>query len=221
MTLFSVMALLLLAGGIAFLVPPVWSEARSARRLAIGVAIVFPALAIAIYGAVGTLAALRPPQAAASAASAPHAVDEAQIRAMVEKLAARMRQTPGDGDGWHMLARSYASLGRYQDSVLAYQRAAERLAPNAQLLADFADVAAMAQGRRLEGLPESIVARALQADPNNVKALSLAGTAAFEKGDYARAKAQWRRILAVVPPDAEFARSVRASIAEAERRAQQ
>lgn len=220
MTFFAIMAVLLIAGGLAFLVPPVWSAGRSARVLAWTLAIAFPTLASAIYLAAGTPASLRTAAATVpGSASAPHPMTQAQVHAMVERLAAKLRQAPHDGEGWHMLGRSYASLGRYQDSLLAYERAVERLPADAQLLADFADVAAMAQGRRLQGLPETIVARALQADANNIKALSLAGTAAFEKGDFGAAAGRWRRILALVPPESDIARSVRASIADAERRA--
>jgi cytochrome c-type biogenesis protein CcmH len=94
----------------------------------------------------------------------------------------------------------------------------QRLPNDSRLLADYADVAAMAQGRRLQGKPEALIARALAADPRNVKALSLAGTLAFEKGDYAGAIEKWRSILALVPAGSDAERSLRASIADAERR---
>ena len=43
----------------------------------------------------------------------------------------------------------------------------------------------------LLGEPETIIARALQADGSNIKALALAGTAAFERKDYAKAIEYW------------------------------
>jgi cytochrome c-type biogenesis protein CcmH len=73
----------------------------------------------------------------------------------------------------------------------------------------------MAQGRTLRGEPEKILKRALAADPNNVKALLLAGTAAFDRSDRAGAIRHWERALALVPEDSDTARNVRASIAEA------
>src|SRR5262249_27649363 len=100
----------------------------------------------------------------------------------------------------------------------AYEQAVQRLPNDSRLLADYADVAAMAQGRRLQGKPETLIERALAADPRNAKALSLSGTVAFEKGDYAGAIAHWRKILALVPAGSDAERSVRASIADAERR---
>lgn len=182
-------------------------------------AVVLPLAVAGIYLAVGTPAALSPGKAAEKAAPSPHALNQEQILAMVTRLAERMRSTPEDTDGWIMLARSYAALGRYADSVAAYEHAVQRLPNDSRLLADYADVAAMAQGRRLQGKPEALVARALAADPRNVKALLLAGTAAFEKADYAAAQAHWRSILPLVPAGSDAERSVRASIADAERRA--
>jgi cytochrome c-type biogenesis protein CcmH len=217
MTYFWIGAALLAASGLAFLLPPLWGASRRERAMAAGAAVLFPLLVAAVYFAAGTPAALAPP-AASKGGGSPHAVSQDEIQAMVARLAARMRETPQDTDGWIMLARSYGALGRYSDASLAYERALERLPEDSRLLADYADIAAMAQGRRLQGKPEELIRRALAADPQNVKALSLAGTAAFEKGDYAGAAGQWRKILALVPAGAEIERSVRGSIAEAEQR---
>src|SRR5206468_2862862 len=66
-----------------------------------------------------------------------------------------------------------------------------------------------------KGEPEQILKRALAADPNNVKALVLAGTAAFDRNDRAGAVRYWERALLVLPADSEMAQRVSASIAEA------
>ncbi|HVQ62393.1 MAG TPA: c-type cytochrome biogenesis protein CcmI, partial [Burkholderiales bacterium] len=114
-----------------------------------------------------------------------------------------------------MLGRSYAVMGRFGDSSAAYAKAVARVPDDAQLLADYADSLAMAQGRTLQGEPDKLLKRALVADPRNVKALVLAGTAAFDRGDRAGAIRYWERALAVLPADSEMAQRVGASIAEA------
>jgi cytochrome c-type biogenesis protein CcmH len=108
-------------------------------------------------------------------------------------------------------------LDRFAEAAVAYANAVKRSPPDAQLLADYADALAMAQGRRLEGEPERLIAQALKIDPKNIKALALAGTAAFERQDFKGAIAQWRRILDIVPPDSDMADSIRDSIADAEK----
>lgn len=177
------------------------------------VALAVPGIAAALYLHLGTPAAMGPKDAGGS-----HALSAQQIQSMVLKLAERLQDNPQDGEGWLMLARSYAVLGRYAESAAAYGRAMSILPPDAIHLADYADTLAMAQGRRLAGDPERIIQRALAADPNNVKALALSGTAAFERRDFAGAIAQWEKILALVPAESKVAAGISNSIADARSR---
>jgi cytochrome c-type biogenesis protein CcmH len=120
-----------------------------------------------------------------------------------------------------LLGRSHAALGRYAEAADAYAKAAARAPRDAQLLADLADVMAMAQGQTLRGEPEKLVLRALELEPENLKALALAGTAAFERQDFAAAARLWERMLPHVAPGSDDARSIQQSIAEARSNAQQ
>lgn len=182
--------------------------------IAVGVAV--PVVAIALYALIGNPRAMLPESG--SNPSSPHEVTPAQINAMVERLAERLKGAPGDTEGWIMLARSYGVLGRFAEAASAYAKAAEQRPDDAQLLADYADALAMAQGRALGGEPEKLVARALRLEPNNVKALALAGTAAFERSDYRGALGYWRQALPFVPDGTGIADSIRSGIAEAESR---
>ena len=179
---------------------------------AIAFAIALPVCALAIYFVVGNPQAI---QIVGTPQGTAHGVSGEQMLALVEKLAARMRANPEDPEGWKILARSYAALGRFKEASEAYANATARSPGDAQLFADYADALAMAQGRSLEGEPEKLIARALAVDPRNVKALALAGTVAFSRKNYAKAVEYWERILTVVPPDSESAQGARANIAEA------
>jgi len=185
-------------------------------RAAIVVAIAVPVLSAALYAWLGNTGAFSP-YAGADAAS-PHAVSDEQINAMVGKLAQRLEKNPDDTEGWMLLGRSKAAIGRYDEAAKAYGKAASQRPRDADLLADFADVLAMAKGRKLDGEPAVLIARALALDPDNVKALSISGTIAFDRKDLAGAVKYWRRALGLVPPESQFAASVRGSIAEAESR---
>jgi cytochrome c-type biogenesis protein CcmH len=142
-------------------------------------------------------------------------VSAQQFEAMVSRLAARLKENPEDPEGWMMLGRSYAVLGRFGEASEAYAKAAARTPGDAQLLADYADALAMAQGRTLQGEPEKILLRALAVDPNNVKALLLAGTAAFNRNDGASAVRHWERALGLLPAESDMVQRVQASIAQA------
>jgi cytochrome c-type biogenesis protein CcmH len=146
---------------------------------------------------------------------------QAQIEGMVARLVARLRENPDDVNGWKLLGRSYGVMGRYDAAADAYAKAAVRAPRDAQLLADFADMLAMARGQSLQGEPEKLVMRALELEPGNLKALALAGSAAFERGDYAAAAARWERMLAQVEPGSEDARSIQQNVNEARSRAKE
>ena len=172
---------------------------RGGRRTALLVGVALPLAALAVYFTVGT----------------PAAVTAEQIDDMVGRLAARLREDPEDAEGWKMLGRSYAVLGRFGEAADAYAKAAMRAPRDAQLLADFADALAMARGRSLQGEPEKLVLRALEIEPRNLKALALAGTAAFERKAFAAAADYWQRMLPLVPPDSEDAQVIRDNVAQA------
>ena len=185
------------------------APATPARRaLAWGLGAGIPVFALALYMVIGSPGALSP-------ADDMHAVTVQQLGSMVERLAAKLRENPDDVEGWKLLGRSYSVLGRYPESADAYAKAAVRAPRDAQLLADFADVLAMARGQSLEGEPEKLVERALELEPNNLKALALSGTAAYARKDFKRAAAQWEKMLALVPPDSEDARAIRENVQEA------
>lgn len=184
---------------------------RSGKLTAVILAALIPLAATGLYLAVGTPEGLAPEQAKAGA----HDITPQQVEELIAKLAARMKESPENGEGWVMLARSYAALERYTESAAAYAEAAKRIPDDAQLLVDYADVLAMAQGRRLAGEPEKLVQRALAINPNNPKALALAGTAAFDSQQYATAVKYWQKLAALMPADSEMAGAVQSSIAEA------
>lgn len=190
---------------------------RAGRAAALAAGIAVPVVALAVYLLVGSPVAGLDPSVAPTGGS--HELGEAQIEAMVARLAARLRENPDDAEGWKMLGRSHLVLGRFADAVEAYAKAAQLAPRDAQLLADFADALAMVRGQNLQGEPEKLVLRALEVDPNNLKALALAGTAAFRRNDFKLAAEYWERMLPHVPPESADARSIKDNVAEARSRA--
>ena len=148
---------------------------------------------------------------------------QADITAMVERLVERLKTTPDDVEGWTMLGRSYSVLERFELALQAFQRVLALRPQDAQAHADVAEAMAMAMAmtndRPLDGEPERLIARALVLDPDNAKALGLAGTIAFERGDGATAARHWERVLKAARPDSEMARRLREAVDEARKRA--
>jgi cytochrome c-type biogenesis protein CcmH len=141
-----------------------------------------------------------------------------QVEAMVARLAERLKQEPNNAQGWLMLGRSYAAMERHAEAVPALRKAIELNPKDAQAYADLADAVGMVNGRSLEGEPAELVAKALALDPQHLKALALAGTMAFQKGDYARAVKHWETAVAQAEPGSELVRNLQDGIAQARQR---
>ena len=184
---------------------------KSAWLLGLGV----PLLVATVYSRVGSPQAIDAPPAPPVASLGADNVSDEQVDELVKKLAAAMEQKPDDLAGWTLLARTYAVLQRFPEASKAYARATA-LAPNdAQLLADHADVLAMLQGQKLSGEPARLVTRALQIDPKNLKALALAGGAAYEAGQYPQAIEYWTLARQMSPPATPFSDNLDRSLADA------
>lgn len=194
-------------------------SATGARSTAYALGIGLPVVAVALYLSIGNPDSIVKTNNPASStmATAPAGRTQEQIEANVAALAKRLQENPADAQGWTMLARSYSSMQRYGESAGAYARATELTPNDADLWAEYAFVSAMASGRTLEGRPMEFLDRALKIDPENAKALQLAGSAAFQAQDYKKAIDYWERVLKRVPPDSEVAESLTENINEAKR----
>lgn len=195
--------------------------ARPSRRLLAGLSVFVLAVAAAGYAVYGTPGAWRgvPVAQSEEEAGAGHGGAAEQIAAMVAKLEQRMKEQPDDAEGWSMLGRSYSAMGRYPEAVTAFKRVSALKPTDAQALADQADAAAMAAGRKLAGEPAQLIARALELDPKNLKALALAGTIAFDASDFAKAAQLWTTAVSVAEPGSELERNLQSGVAEARSRA--
>lgn len=177
------------------------------RKTAIAILLLLPVLALLGYGVLGRPQALDPMQTAARSKVSPE-----QINAMVAKLAERMQANPDDMQGWLMLARSYKTMGRYEDAAAAYGKAEKVINDDPELLASYAETLAMASGTGLKGKPAQLIARALKLDPKQPHALFLAGAAAMEAGDKKQAIAYWEALLPQVEPGSEIDQLLRSGI---------
>lgn len=175
------------------------------KHTALLLAVTLPLAAAGLYAWLGTPAALDPLARAAPT--------QQNVEKMVADLAAKMERNP-DPRGFVVLARSYRKMGRLPEAEAAFNRIGPVLQENATLLAEYADVLASRAMGNLEGKPMALVEQALKVEPENPMALSLAATAAYNRGDYAQAITRWQQIQRVVPPDSEDARWLNDAIAK-------
>ena len=113
--------------------------------------------------------------------------DHPSLEQMEAELGKRIAATPNDPEPRLWLARVYVSTKRYGQAVDQFEQILPLTGDNAAVLVQYADALAMLNGGRLAGKPAELIQRALKAEPAQATALWLAGLAAEEAGDKAKA----------------------------------
>jgi tetratricopeptide (TPR) repeat protein len=106
---------------------------------------------------------------------------------------------------------------QYAAAVKIYRQLAAEKQMNADAWADFADTAAVLQGGKLAGEPESYIANALALDADHPKALWLKASADEEAGRFTAAIAVWQHLQKLLPQDSQDAAIVAANLERAQR----
>jgi cytochrome c-type biogenesis protein CcmH len=141
----------------------------------------------------------------------PPAEREAQIRAMVDRLADRLKEAPEDVEGWLRLARARSVLGQHALADEAYANADKLRPGNPHLLASWAETRLRLDDAGLKPLsPQTIdVLRRLEkVQPDHGLALFFLAQADEAAGDKAAALRRLRRLRELIPPDAPIRAAV-------------
>jgi len=181
------------------------------KTLALVLALVLPLTAVGLYWNIGTREAFLPQAEHASGGGSGTVRSEAALKELEGKLA----QNPQDTDTLGTLARTYVEQERYVDAAKAYNKLTTLIPKDAQLWADFADALAMANNQNLAGHPTLLLNKALELDPQNPKALALAGSAAMGRGEFPVAIKYWEDLLKLIPGNSEDAKMIADGIQQA------
>lgn len=145
-----------------------------------------------------------------------------QMQGLAQQLRERLEASPGNSDGWAMLARTYMSLEQYPDAAWAFERLAESLGEDdADRKATAWGLSAQALFYQNEGVMAGDVTRAIDRaraiNPDEVNALGLLGINAFSQQNYDNALQYWERIVEVAPDHPQIA-AIRQGIDQAYQR---
>ena len=134
----------------------------------------------------------------------------AMIRGMVDGLAARLEQQPGDLDGWLRLARARLVLGEPAKARDAFQKAAALKPDDVAIRREHARAAVAAAPSDEPVAPEvaDAMAQLLRLDGGDPDALWYGGLARAQAGDASGARALLGRLLPLLPAGSERSRAV-------------
>lgn len=136
-------------------------------------------------------------------------------RPSIEQLQEHLAREPRDGRAWIMLARALADGGNWPGAVSAYEKAlgsSRKVARDPGVLIEYADVLGMSQGGRLAGKPEVVIKEALLINGRHPRALEMAGSLAYEKGDFVAAANYWQDLLEQLQPGTQMHAELSAAI---------
>lgn len=189
-------------------VAPAPSTGRAWVAAALALVLV-PALALGLYLRIG-----EHEQAAAEREQTRlQAEQRASMEALVQRLEARLRTKPGEGEGWWLLGRSWLSLGEADKAARALGQAWVLGEGQAELALDYAEALARLQGDKLAGAPARLIAGALESEPENPRALWLGAMEAQERGAREEARARLETLASGLEPGSPDARLVEAQLA--------
>jgi cytochrome c-type biogenesis protein CcmH len=144
----------------------------------------------------------------------PPAGNMAGVEQSIQPLVERLKQNPNDLEGWLLLGHSLQATGQPDKAVTAYEYAMKLAPGNLDIEAMYAEAVAGANQGVLKGKPTEIVEGILRKDPNHKGGLWMAGIAAAERKDAAKAVEYWEKLKAQFPPESEEARQIGQYIAE-------
>ncbi len=186
----------------------------SSRAFAMVLFVLVPIAALSLYGLLGNPKAIDTSKHAGADISS---MTPEHFAALTEKLAAKLAQDPSDATAWLMLAKAYKVLDRAKDAAAALEKGVQLKPDDPEMLTEYAEVVAVAQGGNFAGKPEQAIVQVLKLAPNHPKALTMAGAVAFEKKNYSAAIAHWQKLHKLVKNDVELQKALLAGIAEASR----
>ena len=137
-------------------------------------------------------------------------------------LAQHLQRQPGDPRALIFKARIDVQADRFAQAAAAYERALQgrsRAMLDASIWVEYAEAVALQQGGRLAGQPRTLLDRALAINAQHPQALDLAGSAAWEAGDFSQAAAFWQRLLPQLPADNPRHQALATAIERSEQRA--
>ncbi len=173
--------------------------------------LILPAFSIVMYMSLGDMDILK--QKTAGENRQTDSPDMHSIQEMVVRLEERLQQEPEDGEGWHMLGRSYVVMNRFSEAANAFTNARKYIGDEPGLLADLSEALILANNNMITSEALGLARLSLEKNPDEQKSLWITGYASYEQGNIPMAVNYWEHLLRMLPPDSNEAKSLSNNLA--------
>jgi cytochrome c-type biogenesis protein CcmH len=183
-----------------------------AKAVAIGLAVILPALALGLYLVYGS--PRLPDQPLVARLQDP--ASDRNLEALVARVEARLREHPDDGEGWDVIAPVYMGWHRYADAAEAFRQATLLLGESAKRLAGYGQALVLANDGVVTEDARAVLERASALDPDLIQPKLVLIIAKEQDGQLAAAAEAWRALIASAPADAPWRKLAEERLAQDE-----
>jgi cytochrome c-type biogenesis protein CcmH len=135
---------------------------------------------------------------------------------LIQKLKARLNDSPESAKGWYLLGRLYVSQHQWQQANDAFYKA-HRLKPSDEKITlNYVQNAWQLNQGVYDSQSRQLLKDLLKNNPNQLDALAMLAMDAYKRYDYRLAIEFWQRMLLLVPPQSEDAQAIRKAIVKAQ-----
>ena len=127
------------------------------------------------------------------------------LRSLADRLKNRLNEVGGDPQGWLLLARTYMTMGNFNQAILVFQRLISRKSTNPGVYAAYGEAIVLAAEGRVTPKSRKLFREALGKDPKEPTSRYYLALADWQLGLYRKAYDQWVSLLAESAADAPWA----------------
>ena len=167
-----------------------------AKAVAIGLAVILPALSLGLYLVYGS--PHLPDQPLVARLQGP--ASDKNLEALVARVEARLREYPDEGEGWDVIAPVYMGWRRYADAAEAFRQAILLLGESPKRLAGYGQALVLANDGVVTEDAHAVLERASALDPDLIQPKLVLIIAKEQDGQLAAAAEAWRRSSPALPP---------------------
>ena len=151
-------------------------------------------------------------EGAGVATGAPGGEDIATLVGDAEK---RLRDNPGDGKGWDVLAPIYLRMDRAADAANAFRKAIAILGPTASREGGLGEALTQMADGEITDEAKAAFERSLTINANYLPSHFFLALDRSQEGDDAGAETAWSKLIAMSPPNAPWLQIANAALADA------
>ena len=193
-------------------------QAAPARKLndraLAAISLALPAVALGTYLGLGSPQLPQQPHATQTERSP----EGQRVESMVAKVEERLRTHPEDGAGWDVIAPVYLRQQKYHDAVFAFQQALRLNGESAARLEGLGEAMVLRDNGRVDERARMAFTRALEQNPDSLKARFWLAMSDEQAGDLEKAMAGYRKILEATPQGAPWRAMVGTRLAVVQQR---